>query len=577
MLAQELRAAAFSRGLKQLRHQGHPPCNIIGSNGSCLLSRNFTTSATRLIYVPLRKSNPSFGDSTITHLRPDPIVHPESLQRTLEAHRDSNLSALIRKQLTDNLNDQNAGIFRPKLPRESSDQSGHEWPDEKQKRSKKNVAGGSGSKSTAGRGARSVYTDYKGVSQPPTKDWAIARVDPSDPEMRPWLAHLDRIPKGSEDAHDYLTEEILAFADYIKPTEWEKAAVDMAVADVRKIVEAIDPAIKTSVIGSRSTGLAMPTSDIDINIRPPGHVPSGERQAENRPQSLHLLRAVIRKLRKKGGPKPTYREPFLIQAIVPIVRAQHTATGLELQIQSTLDGNSGMELVKAYADEYPTLQPLFLVLRQVIKMRGMGQPRSRGLGSYTLIMMIVAALKFSNSRFDREDAGRQLLYILDFYSKLDFMTTGIIVDPPQLFAKPQHSGNARPRSHAKVRHELMLDETGIKHTPGAPPEPAVGNIENADYPPLHPYAMYLQDPGDPFNDLGRQAGVIRHVQATFETLVRKTKTAMHLFKERSSGHAPFSLLEPCLAGNYRRLERERKALQRIGKTLAQKPSVAGYL
>lgn len=571
MPLQELRTARFARRFSQLRPPWPLPAHIFGPDDSrILLSRSFTTSPAGLVYVPIRRSDRSSASSAIPHLKPDPDIVPGSLERTLEAHRNTNRSPVIHKYFIDDVTSQHAGILRLDLPDESSNQREDDLRYPKQKPSKRG-AGGNGSKPSGGRRAtQSRYTDYEGVSQLPKNEWSIGRRDAPYHEVKPWLAHLDRIPKGSDNVFDSLTAEIVAFGKYMEPTAMEKAAADIVLAAVRKVLQAIDPAIQSSVIGSRGTGLAMPLSDIDIHIKPPKPETGRTRQAAARTQVIELLGKVARRLRKQGGPKPTYQQPILIKARVPIVRARHASTGLELQLQSATDGHTSMELVKAYMDEYPTLRPLFLVLRQVIKMRGMGEPRLRGLGSYTLIMMIVAALKLSCPRFDRGDAGRQLLYILDFYSKLDFLTTGIIVDPPQLFSKLQHSGNARSATNAKVRGALTFDGITLTQPVGAPPHLSASR-------PLHPYAMYLQDPANASNDLGHQAGVIRHVQATFETLRRKTEVTMGLFEKRSTGYEPFSLLDPCLAGDYRAYEKMRKRIRLAGEKSAGEPLVAGYL
>lgn len=574
-LPPELRVAGVTYAWNELRRQWRWPVSILASDDSSLLSRKFATNPRPLRNLPTRRNSHSKAEWTIPHVKAEPNVYPESLRDTLEAHRDANLSSLIRKRIV-NASDQDAGISRLKLNSPIQNRSKERGQLGEQERLEARCNGSSPALHTKEYpDARLEKGAYVGTSRLPTKEWELPQISFTYHNKRPWLAFFDDIGNNAHYVFDYLTAEILAFEKYMELTASEKRAVTRAFSDTRKVIATVDPAIRLRVKGSQSTGLAMPLSDIDINIEIPNSVPSKGRSGSAPAadtEATKLLARVTRKLKKKGGPKAMFRDPFLVKrAKVPIIDVRHVVTGLEIQIQCTADGYASMEMVKAYVTEFPTLRPLFCVLRQLLKMRGLGEARTHGIGSYTLIMMIVAALKFSSSRFNRKDAGRQLLYFLDFYTKIDFETTGIAVEPSELFLKrPLASVNA------DVGVLTMRDGVAATRAHSDTADTSLGRKFICTRHHYRPYLMCLQDPANPYNDLGGHATGIKHVQTTLETLGRMMKISMDLFATRRT-NAVFSLLEPCLAGNYKKFEMKREALQEAGGKCAAEPVIAEYL
>ena len=518
------------------------------------------------------------------HVKDDCRVFPNSLKDTLEAHRDANRASLIQTHI---VNDSDNGTLRPALDYNVLNIRKHYRRNLNQKIREEGVDGVHSKHEAEWYRSRQFTVDYEGQSQAPRNEWRIpSRCEHLGYAKRPWLAHLDASESGADSVHDYLTAEILAFERYMESTASEKAAVEEALTDLRKTIASLDPDIKVSVIGSRGTGLAMPLSDIDINLERPnlirsrrgGHIPWVRGRQEAQVQVVDLLRLVRQRLKKRGGPNNVFYNSIFIDARVPIVQARHCATDLEIQIQSTTDGLSSMEIIKTYIDEFPTLRPLFFVLRQMLKMRGLGEPRNYGIGSYTLIMMIVATLKFSGERYLRTDAARQLLYFLDFYSTIDFKTSGIAIDPPELFTKG-HKNSTRSQM-AETTDDGGGLSTGEMTTSEANNDNNTTNdilsgrrrISVIDK--TRPYLMCLQDPVNENNDLGHNALAIKHIQATFANLRQRFKISMDNFGSRSRTSASTSLLLPCLAGNYNDFELKRIALQKVGGETVVPPRVA---
>jgi hypothetical protein len=586
MLPPELRLTAVSHAWNDLRLQWRLPFALLASSDSSLSSTSCAPPRPLWRNVPPRRYNHAIAKQTAPLTKQDPRVFPDSLHDTLEAHRDANRATLIHRLLTKHVDSPPDGTSQPDLGPNVQNGSGNDGEDARQEIDQGDARGSPTNSKIKPNSPKQFAADYEGRNQQPSKEWELPTWGAADYMKRPWLAYLENFRKPADAAHEYLTAEILAFDDYMEPTISEKSAVEEALADVRRAVASLDPAIKVSVIGSRGTGVAMPLSDIDINLERPNHLhykKPGQRlpshyDLELRVEIIDLLRMLTKRLRKKGGPKKLFYESILIDAKVPIVHARHAQTDLEIQIQSTTNCLAGMQMVLAYVEEYPTLRPLFRVLRQVLKMRGLGEPKANGIGSYPLIMMIIATLKFSGARFDRRDAARQLLYFLDFYSTIDFKTFGIAVDPPELFSKLS-TGPDRAQSimMADDADGLLADELGTDQVDTTRVDASRGRARVSETFPTRPYLMSLQDPVNPHNNLGNSAAAIKHCQATFANLRQRIKISMDRFEPGGSVKGRASLLEPCLAGNYHDFYRKRMALQRAGKKATEPPQVAKYL
>ena len=87
-----------------------------------------------------------------------------------------------------------------------------------------------------------------------------------------------------------------------------------------------------------------------------------------------------------------------------------------------------------YALEFPQLRAIHNVIKASLDARGLMDPSTGGLGSYTLTVMIVAFLKKS-SHTRSSGLGSILLEFLHFYEKFNTFYEGITADPPRVFKK----------------------------------------------------------------------------------------------------------------------------------------------
>lgn len=87
----------------------------------------------------------------------------------------------------------------------------------------------------------------------------------------PWVPYK---PKYSSNLTEFLTEEIMDFIEYIKPTKEEHYIRLLTLKRLEQVVECVFPGAKMHVFGSFETKMYLPSSDLDVcvvgeNIYPP--------------------------------------------------------------------------------------------------------------------------------------------------------------------------------------------------------------------------------------------------------------------------------------------------------------------
>jgi len=119
-----------------------------------------------------------------------------------------------------------------------------------------------------------------------------------------------------------------------------------------------------------------------------------------------------------------------------------------------------------YSQEFPTLRPLTLVLKQFLLDRGLLTAYTGGLSSYCLFLMITRYLQEQSSSWG--DTGSLLMGFLDFFGNLfDPSTTGISVRRKQYFSRRDYVQPLTPSS------SIMVDQmyTIPQNQETSPPDP----------------------------------------------------------------------------------------------------------
>lgn len=342
----------------------------------------------------------------------------------------------------------------------------------------------------------------------------------------------------------------------MKPTATEERACQFLIELVTSIVGKTLPNNPLELIGSRRTGLAVATSDIDFSLSIPeyekndptvrGPSPMRPEARKDRLKKFFVLSHALRRSEQ-------FMLVDVIHARIPIVTAMHRHTGLTVHIQGLHSTLAARTCVAGYLSEYPTLRSLYILLRSALDMRVLTTVLEGGLGSYTIFMMIVNALKHaslpssSGYGITRHDLAAQLFWVLDFYATADLRKNGYSIDPPRVFPKAEEhvvrvDGN--PDVTTRVRHEL---DTIFK------------------YKPKQPYLLCLQDPADPTNDLGSKSHTIMHVQKTFKLASELLKRNVDYFDNlhpRPIKKGTNSILYPLVGANYKRFTYARNQMSK---------------
>jgi len=430
-------------------------------------------------------------------------------------------------------------------------------------------ARGKGQQGRRGRGDIK-NAEYIGQSRGLIAQW---RNDPSAPlhKRLPWLRELSAASELSStnqcSASERLTSEILAFHDYILPKPDELAAAVQAITAFRSCIASIDPCAHVDLIGSRRTGLATALSDLDFNIT---HVNGGNSTglSQDREQAHQLLQSLWSKLPKRHN--SIQASAFIDGARVPIITGLHVPTNLKFQIQCTGDVFNSTTYAQECISEYPTLRPLYMILRQMLEIRGLNIGRLGGIGSYPLLIMIVAALKFSEAKIGRREAGKQLCFFLDMYSKIDFYTTAVSLAPLEYVLKGLTNGKRPSRKTAHHSPDRGLHQNAI----GELSEDELEGRKWFSHSRPEPHLMCLQDPSNPGHDLGKQVKLIKHVQAILIEADLKLRECMGVWDstdwtQSSTAKNSLALLDWFVGADHEIFEDERKRLSAVGQTHRQ--------
>lgn len=331
--------------------------------------------------------------------------------------------------------------------------------------------------------------------------------------------------------------------------------------DVQETVDLIAtealPAATVDLIGSYSNGLATANSDMDFRLSLPMYEkdPLQRGPSPGRPKARKATMKHLITLHTAFTASEAFEEATLVRAAIPIIRVTHARTKIVVDIQVSSTELPQQLYKETYLAEYPTLRPLYIVLRSALHIRGLGAVFQGGLGSYSILIMIVYALKTCPPSIDKTDVGGQLLYMLKFYGRASLSQKGFSLDPPSVFQKV---GKSDSRAHVEGRTELVA--RGIQR---------IGKINEN-----RPYLLCLQDPADPMNDLGRKSRSIQRVQRLFDWAY--SHIMRHLDQKEadsieSAKAADKGLLFPLVGANYEDFESRRRDRDQGGLVL-RKPA-----
>uniref|UniRef100_A0AAY4E1P3 Terminal nucleotidyltransferase 4A n=1 Tax=Denticeps clupeoides TaxID=299321 RepID=A0AAY4E1P3_9TELE len=196
----------------------------------------------------------------------------------------------------------------------------------------------------------------------------------------------------------------------------EEAAMRKEVVDrIETVIKDLWPTADVQIFGSFSTGLYLPTSDIDLVVigkwdRPP-------------------LQQLEQALRKHNVAEP-YSIKVLDKATVPIIKLTDQETDVKVDISFNVEtGVKAARFIKEYMKKYTALPYLIFVLKQFLLQRDLNEVFTGGISSYSLILMVISFLQLHpriDARNPNVNLGILLIEFFELYGRnFNYLKTGI--------------------------------------------------------------------------------------------------------------------------------------------------------
>ncbi|XP_069074796.1 terminal nucleotidyltransferase 4B [Pleurodeles waltl] len=266
-----------------------------------------------------------------------------------------------------------------------------------------------------------------------------------------------------------LHEEIIDFYKYMSPRPEEEKMRLEVVNRIEHVVKELWPSAEVKIFGSFKTGLYLPTSDIDLVVF-------------GRWETLPLW--TLEEALKKHKVADENSVKVLDKATVPIIKLTDSFTEVKVDISFNVqNGVKAAQLIGEFIKKYPVLPYLVLVLKQFLLQRDLNEVFTGGIGSYSLFLMAVSFLQLH----PRDDAcspdanyGVLLIEFFELYGKhFNYLRTGIqIKDGGSYVAKDE------------VQKSM---QNGYR-----------------------PSMLYIEDPLQPGNDVGRSSYGAMQVKQAFD-------------------------------------------------------------
>ncbi|KAJ3107406.1 hypothetical protein HDU96_007913 [Phlyctochytrium bullatum] len=253
------------------------------------------------------------------------------------------------------------------------------------------------------------------------EDGRVQSLDPLMPlPTPPWARDAKAY---SKDPAEMFNQEAYDYIRYISPTAPEHAMRALTVERIRNVVRQVwGPECSVMPFGSFETGLYLPTSDVDVvvyNCPPP-------------PACLDSLGYALDRLQIAS------KLELVKKARVPIIKMVDSLTGFAVDVSFNMtSGVQTAQIVKKVLSDQKcgaAIRGLMYLLKQFLAQRVLNEPFSGGLGSYALLLLVVAFVKMhplvqTGEIFPEENMGTLFLEFLELYgNRFSYGEVGIAYD-----------------------------------------------------------------------------------------------------------------------------------------------------
>ncbi|PWN33501.1 Nucleotidyltransferase, partial [Meira miltonrushii] len=285
----------------------------------------------------------------------------------------------------------------------------------------------------------------------------------------PWSADVDfdRCLNAAEALHN----ELIAFADWISPTEQEHECRRLVVQLIRRAIVREWPDAHLEAFGSQNTQLYMPSGDLDLVVV------SQSMETQRKENVLRKMAAVLRRHNLAMDVQ------VIAKAKVPIVKfvCVHGKLKVDISINQT-NGIEAANYIRGWLDRLPSIRPLIMAVKLLLVQRGLSEVFSGGLGSYSVICLVINHLqmhpKIQRGELDPAlNLGILFLEFLELYGRnFGYDNVGISI-------------RGRGNYFTKVSRGWRDDR--------------------------RPYMLSIEDPLDPANDISKGSYAIISVRQAF--------------------------------------------------------------
>lgn len=286
-----------------------------------------------------------------------------------------------------------------------------------------------------------------------------------------------------------------------------------AVEALTKAVKALWPRATIKQYGSHVTKLCLPSSDMDFVISLPAVHKNAPAMApgdlEGRNAIIETNQKVLARKLKSESWLDQRSLKVIERTAVPVIKVstKDARTGV-VQLDLSFDakehhGLEALAMIQNILEQMPPVRPLVLVLKQFLLDRGLLTAYTGGLSSYCLFLMVARYCQEQAPTWN--DSGSLLMGLLDFYGNyFDPRITGISVRTRKYFIRSQEANHVLP--FTQNAHRITPLHRNFSILNSTQPQ----QFQSGKFDP-----MWVEDPLNPGNNVGRNAFRIFQVQRAF--------------------------------------------------------------
>jgi non-canonical poly(A) RNA polymerase PAPD5/7 len=260
-------------------------------------------------------------------------------------------------------------------------------------------------------------------------------------------------------------EEMTRYCAYTqRVVDAARQHIDAAMAHIAEGVHKIWPQASVTCFGSYSTGLWLPSSDVDVVVMGLSNQEDKDVPTRFLPDSVKQLEQLARQLRPQKS--WVQRVDVVRGAKVPVAKLvlrrgslkegdNEVLLRVDISIENvqTSHGMEASKLVRTYVADLPRLKPLMMVLRQFLREKALNSAFTGGLSSYSVTLLAVYMMEMQRHQEDEDEQengpdetpeereasklGQLLLDFLEYYgTSFDYYTTGLSLKPEAFGAYP---------------------------------------------------------------------------------------------------------------------------------------------